>query len=119
MRRTIVGALVGASLCGLVATTTASADSAPTARSGGSSSVQPVQQDEDQLVWVALDSDGDRRYDDANRDGKPDRWFKVAKKFLKNCGGLLSCVLTPPGWPMLLCALPQVFTCLDAYDEGQ
>lgn len=108
----------------LVASTTAATTAPPSvprepSPSAASVAVTQLQQNDNEELWVALDTDGDRRFDDANRDGKPDHWFKVAKKFVINCGPLIGCLVTTQGVGLLFCATPSLFQCLDAYSDDK
>lgn len=73
------------------------------------------EQDQGHWVYVALDADGDDKFDDNDHDGQPDSWFKVGMKFAKSCGPVAMCLVAPPGLPQLLCAGKALYNCLDAY----
>lgn len=103
--------------CVLAASTMSSTTNAqPTTARPSTVPAQLQQQDDDDPIYIALDTDGDRRFDDANRDNKPDRYFKIAKKFVMACGPIIGCAFAPPGFGQLICAVPALFTCLDAYE---
>jgi hypothetical protein len=103
--------------CVLVASTTSSTTNAQPAQQIAAATVSHgiEQQAEPGYDYIALDTDGDRQFDDDDHDNVPDHWFKVAVTFLDRCGAVGLCAFRPPGWGTLICAAAPLYRCLKAY----
>src|SRR5207302_10068803 len=65
--------------------------------------------DDDDVAGVALDADGDGRWDDNNGDGEPDRTTRKSWKDLAKCGLRRGSTVSFGGWYV---AAAAAFTCL-------
>lgn len=111
MRRLSRIVVVGASIAAvavLASSTESSAQPQP-------SSVAPLQQQQQRVYEIALDTDGDQHPDDCDSDGTPDRYVDAAFTCLTSCGLYIStatkaCAIFGP--VVYFCAGLAVYKCI-------